>query len=1016
MVYFKWRFFMEAVPNRPDFQALFESSPGLYLVIKPNSPDFTIIAVSNAYLKATMTKREDILGKGIFQVFPDNPNDPKANGERNLRTSLERVVISKEADPMAIQKYDVRRPDSQGGSFEERFWSPLNTPLLDERKEIIYIIHRVEDVTEFVHLQNKGHEQEKLTEELKQELERKEIEILSRAKEREDAHSSGELARIILDRMYQFVGLLDAEGRFLEINKPALDGSGLKKSDVVGSFLWEVSPWKVSEENPKKVHRAYLKAAQGEFVREEIELFAGAGGTQIITIDFSLMPIRNEEGKIAFFLGEGRNITEKKLADAEIEKKNVQLSQLNERLKQLDQLKTQFFANVSHELRTPLTLILGPAEKIKESSNLSAIQKFDMEVIIRNARLLLKHVNDLLDVARLEAGKITPSYVEFNLSMMIKAIGCNFEGLAREKNITLGTNVPDSLLVQADPNMIQRVILNLVGNAFKFTPSGGIICIEARAEEDEIFITVKDTGPGIPFTLREEIFERFKQGEDHMTKKFAGTGLGLSIAKEFTQLHQGSISVSDNIGGGAQFVIKLPIKAATHIKVLREFNNTLAINEAAQNLVGLKGMTPHPERSRSPKNPKGLVLIVEDNEDLNRFLSDILSAHYTVETAFNGKEGLDKALSVKPDLILSDIMMPHMSGDVMVKEIRKHSQLDNTPIMLLTAKADEELRIALLKGGAQDYVLKPFFSEEVLARANNLISIKRSTEELQRDLETTERDLQMLTVEVTRNRHHLKIKAQELEKINGILHESIEARDEFLSIASHELKTPVSTLKLQLELMDRKINLQKKEAPSLEVLKKSFDMSLKQVDVFVELINELMDVSRIRLGRMVLHPTSFNFSTVLSEIFENYSPQFTAVHCPVQLMVDEDMNVQWDLTRTQEIVTNLFSNAIKYAPGTAVQISAHKTAQETIILMVEDHGPGIPKKLQHKIFERFGRTAPANHVGGLGLGLFIVKNLVEAHQGKMHLESDEGKGAKFIVELPIKAQVMEPGEVPNESK
>lgn len=446
---------MTMSPINPDFQALFEACPGLYLVLLPNLPIFTIVAVSNAYLQATMTKREGILGKGIFEAFPDNPNDSRATGVRNLRTSLERVVISKIFDTMAVQKYDVARPQTAGGGFEEKYWSPVNSPVLDTDKNILYIIHRVEDVTELMYLKQKGLEQAKTTEELTKELERKELDIFSRAKEREDAHSSGQLARIILDRMYQFVGLLDADGRFLEINKPALDGSGLQKSDVLGVFLWEVSPWKVSEDNPKKVHNAYLKAARGEFVREELELFAGSGGTQKITIDFSLMPIRDERGHIAYFLGEGRNITEKKQAEAEIERKNIQLNLLNDRLKQLDQLKTQFFANVSHELRTPLTLILGPAENMKESANLTQGQRQELEVIIRNGRLLLKHVNDLLDVARLEAGKITPSYMEFDLGMMIKAMAGNFDGIARDKGIAFGMEFSGPLKLQADPNMVQ---------------------------------------------------------------------------------------------------------------------------------------------------------------------------------------------------------------------------------------------------------------------------------------------------------------------------------------------------------------------------------------------------------------------------------------------------------------------------------------------------------------------------------------------------------------------------------
>src|SRR5437870_3277872 len=169
----------------PDFRALFESAPGLYLVL---TPDFSIVAVSDAYLRATMTKREEILGREIFDVFPDNPEDPTATGVRNLRASLCRVLRNRAPDAMAVQKYDIRRPESDGGGFEERYWSPLNSPVFGEHDEITAIIHRVEDVTEFVHLKQVGSEQHKLTEELRIRAEQMEAEVFLRAQEIQEAN------------------------------------------------------------------------------------------------------------------------------------------------------------------------------------------------------------------------------------------------------------------------------------------------------------------------------------------------------------------------------------------------------------------------------------------------------------------------------------------------------------------------------------------------------------------------------------------------------------------------------------------------------------------------------------------------------------------------------------------------------------------------------------------------------------------------------------------------------------
>src|SRR6202007_2310531 len=175
----------------PDFQALFQSAPGLYLVL---TPELNIVAVSDAYLRATMTKREEILGRGIFDVFPDNPDDPSATGVRNLRTSLLRVLQDKTSDTMAVQKYDVRKPESEGGGFEERFWSPFNSPVLGSDKEVAYIIHRVEDVTEFVRLKQQTLEQEKLAEKLRTRAGQMEAEVYQRAAEVQEANRRLEAA------------------------------------------------------------------------------------------------------------------------------------------------------------------------------------------------------------------------------------------------------------------------------------------------------------------------------------------------------------------------------------------------------------------------------------------------------------------------------------------------------------------------------------------------------------------------------------------------------------------------------------------------------------------------------------------------------------------------------------------------------------------------------------------------------------------------------------------------------
>jgi len=238
-------------------------------------------------------------------------------------------------------------------------------------------------------------------------------------------------------------------------------------------------------------------------------------------------------------------------------------------------------------------------------------------------------------------------------------------------------------------------------------------------------------------------------------------------------------------------------------------------------------------------------------------------------------------------------------------------------------------------------------------------------------------------------------------KITEGLRESLEIRDEFLSIASHELKTPVSILQMQLQLTARKIKPGTNAVLSADDLRKTFDTSLKQVSVLVVLINELLDVSRIRLGKMVLAYSPFNFSQVVRETVDNFMMQFSQAGCAVSLDLDETLEGQWDRIRIQEILANFFTNILRYASGSPIRIITRRSAHNTLVLVIEDQGEGIPEHLHRTIFERFNRNEVSANPASLGLGLFIVKSLVEVHHGTVRLENSQPKGSRFTVELPF---------------
>lgn len=407
-----------------------------------------------------------------------------------------------------------------------------------------------------------------------------------------------------------------------------------------------------------------------------------------------------------------------------------EVSRLYSQLRDLDEQKSYFFTNVSHELRTPLTLIIAPLERrLKQApaANLCATERHETELMLRNARLLYRHVTDLLDAAKLDAGRMKLSWNKIDLAHLGRAMASHFESLASERNIDYRVTVPDTLPIEADGEKLQRVLLNLLSNAFKFTPGGGVIALTVRQEGKLALIELQDNGPGVPAELREAVFERFRQGESDARRSHGGTGLGLAIAKDFIALHGGLIDLNEAPGGGALFSVHLPLKAPAG--AVFGSPNTLDDDIDKQIIEELKIRTPSAATSTIPAAASDAprVLVVEDNNDLNDFIVSVLRPYYRIDCAFNGKEGLEKARALHPDLVLTDLMMPVMSGDEMALELRRQPGTQEIPILILSAKADEKMRLQLLQVGIQHYLNKPFSTEELLARASSMITRRQRT-------------------------------------------------------------------------------------------------------------------------------------------------------------------------------------------------------------------------------------------------------------------------------------------------
>jgi PAS domain S-box-containing protein len=812
------------------------------------------------------------------------------------------------------------------------------------------------------------------------------------------------LARIVLDEMYQFVGLLDTEGTLLEVNRAALEGGGIRLDEIQGKPFWEAHWWTVSRVTQEDLRRSIARAAQGEFVRYDVEVFGGAAGSETIVIDFSLVPVKDTSGRVVFLLAEGRNITEKKQAEAEIARKNQELEQLLARIRELDELKSQFFANVSHELRTPLALILGPADKVlSQGENLTPLQRRDVEVIRRNASMLLKHVNDLLDLAKLDAGQMVPAYTEVDLAHRVRLTAGHFDALAPERGISFVVDTPERLDAQVDPEKVERVLLNLLSNAFKFTPDGGRVKCELRSVEPGLaLLSVQDTGPGVRPELRGSIFERFRQGDGGSDRQFGGTGLGLAIAKDFVELHGGTIGVTDAPGGGALFLVEIPTRAPEGATVRKGDAAAAGPSAVEGALEELRPLAAAPRLTSDADLP--LVLVVEDNPELNRFVAESLSADHRVATAFDGEEGLQRALELRPDLIVTDVMMPRMSGDRMIAEIRRYGELEGVPILVLSAKADDALRVRLLREGAQDYVTKPFSAEELRARAGNLVVVKRTRDLLRRELMSHGDDLEALVAELVQRR-------REAEAARAQAEAASHAKTEFLATMSHELRTPLNAIIGYVDLIDAEL-----AGPVTPTQRSYLDRVRASSRHLVSLIGDVLDMGKIEAGRVQLHPRAVRADEAVDAALALVRPQAEAnrLHLTSACVPGGDVVLHADPERLRQILVNVTGNAVKFTePGGRITVTcgrvdelAYGAAPEGsgpwAVIRVQDTGIGIPADRMESIWRPFeqvdsGRTRARE---GAGLGLAISRSLARLMGGDLVAHSEPGAGSTFVLLLP----------------
>jgi len=415
------------------------------------------------------------------------------------------------------------------------------------------------------------------------------------------------------------------------------------------------------------------------------------------------------------------------------------------KLKELDTMKSRFFANISHEFRTPLTLILGPLQNLLSKSS-DGKENQDLNIMQRNALRLKTLIDQLLNLSKLESGKMKLQASEENIVALVNGYVQSFESLARQKKVDLKfESIESDISIFVDRDKIEKILYNLLSNAFKFTGKGGEIVVEITPPSPSfrggnqrttfspleggqrgVEIKISDTGRGISPKKLEHIFDRFYQADDSYTKDQEGTGIGLALTKELVDLHYGKILAESVVGKGSVFSIILP-KGKEHLKPEEIVKDKIQIEreEIFEPIPPLDHSENYSKfnnhKTKVENNEKPLLLIVDDNDDLRIYMKDYLDKDYYIFEAIDGKEGFDKATEKIPDLIISDVMMPIMDGYELCEKLKFDERTSHIPVILLTARASFESKIEGLETGADDFITKPFDPLELQTRVRNLI-------------------------------------------------------------------------------------------------------------------------------------------------------------------------------------------------------------------------------------------------------------------------------------------------------
>lgn len=635
------------------------------------------------------------------------------------------------------------------------------------------------------------------------------------------------------------------------------------------------------------------------------------------------------------------------------------------RLRELDQIKTDFFHNISHEFRTPLTLTIGPLENVLMGSygRVNAAVQEQFQIVLRNARRLLRLINQVLDLAKIESGGLEIVQRPIDLRPLLIDTVESFTVLTEAKNVSLSLDIQDEAVgVLGDADRLEKVFFNLVSNAVKFTPGGGAIRVKARRVDDDVEVEVRDTGVGIPEEQLPHIFKRFHQVGGADSQVQAGTGIGLAFARELVELHHGSITVESQHGEGSCFTVRLPgcemdvVDVAADAAPLATLNQDWLADDSASNVAP----------ADAPR-----ILLVDDNADIRAYVASCLSDAFHVEAAPDGDRALERIREGGIDLVVSDVSMPVMDGYELCRAVRSDEAHRHLPFIMLTARADQADRLQGLRAGTDDYVPKPFDAEELRVRITNLLQLRARQNEL-------------------------RALNAELQQKNIELGEALELKSRLIGVAAHDLKNPLNALREFTRILQEEVD--SPDAHIHDILQVMYDST----DQMLQRVARLLHSAALESGNVRLDRKVVDLREVAQRVVRRYAGSASRKNQTIELH-GGSVYSRADNERIGEAIENLVNNAVKYSPeGGRIEVRLEED-DRCVRLSVSDQGPGLSDADVEKLFGQFQRLSaqPTGGESSFGLGLSIVRQIVELHEGRVYARSNENQGAMFVIELPL---------------